>query len=216
MDARKIVEEIIGLDEKIAGLRDRFEKLPEKERAAALERVLEETRKATGEEDALPLAMVRATDLAVALETLAATTLAPGLEHDNPDVRHMTGEALLNLVEDDVERLRPAVDWAAERGGSAAEEMIFVLAATDEEEAPRLIERFLAHAETDVVAAAIEALADTGDEQSIAVLEDLVDDTREVKVDADDDSGDQETWRIGDIAREAIEMIEKDLDSEED
>ena len=216
MDARRIVEEIIGLDEKIAGLRDRFEQLPEKDRAAALERVLEETRKATGEEDALPLAMVRATDLAVALETLAATTLAPGLEHDNPDVRHMTGEAMLNLVEDDVERLRPAMDWAAERGGAAAEEMIFVLAATDDDEAPRLIERFLGHAETNVVAAAIEALADTGDEQSITVLEDLVDDQREVKVDADDESGDQETWRIGDIAREAIEMIEKDLDAEED
>jgi HEAT repeat protein len=187
MDARQIVEEIIGLDEKIAGLRDRFEQIPEQERAAA-----------------------------VALETMAATVLVPGLEHENPDVRHMTGEALLNLVEDDVERLRPAVDYAAKKGGDAAEEMIFVLAATDDEEAPRLIERFLTHSETDVVVAAIEALADTGDEQSITVLEDFVDDPREVKLDADDDGGEQETWRLGDIAREAIEMIEKDLDGEED
>jgi HEAT repeat protein len=216
MDARQIVEEIIGLDEKIAGLRDRFEQIPEQERAAAIERVLGETRKATGEDDPLPLAMVRVTDLAVALETMAATVLVPGLEHENPDVRHMTGEALLNLVEDDVERLRPAVDYAAKKGGDAAEEMIFVLAATDDEEAPRLIERFLTHSETDVVVAAIEALADTGDEQSITVLEDFVDDPREVKLDADDDGGEQETWRLGDIAREAIEMIEKDLDGEED
>jgi HEAT repeat protein len=215
MDARKIVEEIIGLDEKIAALRDRFEQAPEKERAAALEQVLEETRKATGEEDPLPLAMVRATDLAVALETRAATVLVPGLEHENPDVRHLTGEALLNLVDEDIERLRPAVDHALERGGVAAEEMIFVLAAVDDDEAPRLIEKFLIHRDVDVVVAAIEALADAGDEQSITVLEDYVDDPREVKVDADDDSGEPETWRVGTIAREAIEMIEKDLDEED-
>jgi hypothetical protein len=47
------------------------------------------------------------------------------------------------------------------------------------------------------------------------VLEDYVDDPREVKVDADDESGEQETWRVGTIAREAIEMIEKDLDEED-
>ncbi|HUT79316.1 MAG TPA: hypothetical protein VM285_16575 [Polyangia bacterium] len=215
MDARKIVEEIIGLDEKIAALRDRFEQAPEQERAAALERVLEETRKATGEEDPLPLAMVRATDLAVALEAMAAKVLVPGLEHENPDVRHMTGEALLNLVEDDLERLRPAVDHALERGGAAAEEMIFVLAAVDDDEAPRLIERFLVHKDVDIVVAAIEVLADAGDEQSITVLEEYVDDPREVKVDADDESGEQETWRVGAIAREAIEMIEKDMDKED-
>jgi HEAT repeat protein len=215
MDARKILEEIIGLDEKIAQLRDRFEQVPEPQQAAALERVLEETRKATGEDDPLPLAMVRSTELAVALETLAAKVLVPGLEHANPDVRHLTGEALLNLVEDDVERLRPAVDHAFERGGPAAEEMVFVLAAVDDDEAPRLIERFLVHPEADVVAVAIEALADAGDEQSIAVLEDYVDDPREVKTGGDDEDGGQETWRIGDIAREAIEMIEKALDEED-
>jgi len=214
MDARKIAEEIIALDEKIADLRERFERVAEPERAAALDQVLDETRRATGEDDLLPLAMLRAADLAVGLETRGAALLAAGLEHPNPDVRELSGQALLNLAEDDVGRLRPAADRALERGGAAAEEMVFVLAGVDDEEAPREIERFLAHAEADVVATAVEALAEVGDEQTITALEDLVDDQREVGIDGEEDE-ERETCRIGDLAREAIEMIEKELDEED-
>jgi len=204
MDARKIAEEIIALDEKIADLRERFERVAEPERAAALDQVLDETRRATGEDDLLPLAMLRAADLAVGLETRGAALLAAGLEHPNPDVRELSGQALL----------RPAADRALERGGAAAEEMVFVLAGVDDEEAPREIERFLAHAEADVVATAVEALAEVGDEQTITALEDLVDDQREVGIDGEEDE-ERETCRIGDLAREAIEMIEKELDEED-
>jgi HEAT repeat protein len=211
MDAKALVDEIVELDQQIAELRDRFEGLPTEQRTATLAELFARSLGDTGPDSPVPLALVRATDLVFGLEDAAAGILAPALDHPNSDVRHLAGEALIGLAEDGVQLIVPAVDHALGSEGSAAEEMPFILALVEDAEAPRQIERFLAHEQADPVAAAIEALADVCDPSSVEALERLIEDQRTVSLDGGEDAASEIT--IGALAGEAIDMIE--MDSEE-
>ena len=159
----------------------------------------------------MSLALVRTTDLTFGLEDAAAAILAPALEHANPDLRHLAGEALIGLAEEGVDRIGAAIEHSLVAGSPAAEEMPFILALIDDGDVPRQIERFLELDQPDPVAAAIEALADVGDASSVAALDKLSEDPRTVALDGAADGAEEIT--IGTLAGEAIHMIE--MDSEE-
>jgi HEAT repeat protein len=206
MSAKEIINEIVGLDNKISDLMDRFEDLPIGERITALSVMCDEARKSTGPEDRVPMLLVRATDMVCTLEKDAALILAKGLDHPNMDIRQLSGEALLAICDGVVAEILPAVDNALEAGGHAAQEMPFILALMDDPEVYEPIVRFLDLDDTDAVVAAIEALAELGDPDAIPALSKLVDDKRAVTIEGEDDE-DLHDWTVGKLAQEAVEMI---------
>lgn len=206
MSAKEIINEIVGLDSKINDLRDRFEDLPIGERIATLSAMCDEARSSTGPLDRVPVVLIRATDMVCTLEKDAALILSKGLEHPNMDIRQLSGEALLAIGDGDVAEILPAVDNALKAGGSAAQEMPFILALMDDPDVSEQIVRFLDLDDTDAVVAAIEALAELGDPDAIPALSKLVDDKRAVTIEGEDEENLQD-WTVGTLAQEAIEMI---------
>jgi hypothetical protein len=207
MGASRIITEIIGLDERIAALRAELDALPEEEIGSALNEQIAQLLERTGDDDPLPLPLVRAADLACGLEQTAAQILTAGLDSGNPDVRQLFGEALLTLTETGLDPIMPAVEHALATGGPAAEEMPFILAMIDDAGAPRVIERFLAADDPEVVASAIEALADAGDRGSLDRLESLVTDGRTVSIDGGQGGS---AVSVGELAKEAMDVIAMD------
>ena len=208
MSAKKLLADIIELDSKIAELRDAFDGCEGADQAAALTEVLDRELAAVGEEDPVTIALVRATDMTIPLAERGAKLLARGLAHGNPDVRRLAGEALLGIAEDGFARIRPAIDFALGAGCPAAEEMPFLLAMTEDADTSKTIAEFLKCADPDAVAAAIEALADFGDPASVPALRALSEDKRIVAVEGEGE--DLHEWTIGELAVEAIEMIEEE------
>ncbi len=206
MSAKEIILEIVGLDNKISDLMDRFEDIPIGERIDALSVICDEAMKSTGQDDRVPMLLVRATDMVSTLEKDAALILSRGLDHPNMDIRQLSGEALLAFSDGVVAEILPAVDSALEAGGHAAQEMPFILALMEDPEASGQIARFLDLEDSDAVVAAIEALAELGDPDTIPALTRLADDKRPVTIDGEDDE-DLLDWTVGKLAREAVEMI---------
>jgi hypothetical protein len=216
MKAHEIIERIGKLDGEIAEQRELLAERPAEEIAAGLESLFGAALSGTGPEEPAPLELVRAVDLAQLLPGRAALLIVPCLEHESPEVRQLAFGALAPLSEGGLDRLRPAIDWALERGGEAAEEMIFLLSLLEGEDATVQIERFLAAADPEIVVTAIEALADLGYESSLEALHELLDDERKIETDDDEPgpAGD-ESWTVGLIAAEAFGMIRDDLEPED-
>ena len=188
MSARQTIQEIIGLDEQIASLRDKFEQYPRSDQEEVLIESYKQMHDQIGANDALPFGLVRITEMLINYDSEAvAKLLGAGLGHPNPDVRLLSGDAMLHLTEEGLQRIMPAVEEILERGGLGAEEMPFLLTDVDDPEVPRILERFLNQDEADVVASAIEAMAEYGDPNSIPVLEQLTGDTRPVSVEENSD-----------------------------
>lgn len=210
MSAKKLLADIIELDSRIAELRDAFDERDEAEQTAALREALDRELAAVGEEDPVSITLVRTTDMAIPLGKRGAELLARGLSHSNPDVRRLAGESLLGVAEDGFALVRPAIDYALGAGCPAAEEMPFLLAMTDDADAPKAIAEFLKADDPDAVAAAIEALADFGDPASVPALKTLTSDKRVVAVEGEGEGEELKEWTIGDLAGQAIEMIEEE------
>lgn len=128
------------------------------------------------------------------------------LNHDDPQVRVAAGEALRDFAYDRYAEVARAVERAYETSteGPALEELPWILAEIGEPSAVPLIARALKHGNVDVVAAAIEALAELGDPEAIAPLQALTKDKRVVQLDEGDSSY---SSTIGELAREALGEI---------
>jgi HEAT repeat protein len=148
----------------------------------------------------------------VPLGERGARALAKGFGHANPDVRSVVGESLFAIAdaEGGLSHIRPAIDLALAAGGPAAKEMPWLLAELEDEDAPKVIAEFLKSEDTEVVTEAIEALADFGDPASVPVLKALLKDKRVVKVEGEDEGDELQEWTIGELAGQAIEMIEEE------
>src|SRR6185437_6534543 len=92
-------------------------------------------------------------------------------------------------------------------GSPALPELPYLLGEVPEPGVMRLLGQFLAHKDPDAVAAAIEVLAEIGDPQAVKLLEPLVEDTRVVEL-ADDGGDDTSEASIGELAGEAIELLQ--------
>lgn len=129
------------------------------------------------------------------------------LDDEEPQVRVVAGEALLDVGYERYAEVARAIERAldANARGPAMTELPFILAEIGEPSALQLIKRFLAHPDAEVVAAAIEALVHLDDPAASSALEKLVDDERQVTL---EDVDQDRTTTIGELAEDAIDELE--------
>lgn len=127
------------------------------------------------------------------------------LDSDMPSVRVQASEALADVAFERYAEVARGVERALSLPlHYALQELPWVLIELGEPSARKLIVRFLDSKDGDVVASAVEALAELGDSASIKELKKLVDDQREVDVEGDEG---EETVTVGDLAAEAIDAL---------
>ncbi|HEU4537851.1 MAG TPA: HEAT repeat domain-containing protein, partial [Polyangiaceae bacterium] len=85
-------------------------------------------------------------------------------------------------------------------------ELPFVLAEVPEPGVAKLLGRFLEHQHPEVVASAIEASVEFGDPALAKLIAPLRNDKR--VVDLDDETGERDQTTLGQLAREACEVLE--------
>lgn len=211
MTAKQIIEEMFGLDERMSQLAEDLENCPQPDREKALVTLFETVTSNLSEEEDLPLKAPRVVDLLASQESdIAVVTLGAGLGHPNAALRNLCGEGLLHASAEGLDVILPAVEKVLVAGGKAAEEMAFLLAEVDDPKVTRQLVRFLRSNETEVVAAAIESLAEIGDDSCLSELERLRKDKRSVKAYEDSD----EEWTIGQLAEDAIDMLSEEPEDE--
>jgi HEAT repeat protein len=209
MSAEDVFAKIAALDEQIAALKEEFDAFTPEERETALAAAFERGLDALGEEEPIPVSLVRAAEMLIGLgRDSASELLADGLGHANPELRLLSGDALLHMAEDGLELVMPAVEKVLAAGGIGAEEMPFLLTDVDHPETPRVLERFLAAEDANTVAAAIEALAEYGDPSAVPALEKLTEDTRAIEVEEGDETA--ITMPLGQLASEALEILSEE------
>jgi hypothetical protein len=127
---------------------------------------------------------------------------------DEPEARQAAGEALEGLAFDRFKEVALGVERALERlpkGSPALSELPYLLAQVPEPGATKLLGRFLAHKDADAVAAAIEAIVETGDSSALPLLEPLAADTR--KVELEDEGGTEGEATLAELVAEARSLL---------
>lgn len=156
------------------------------------------------------LRLVRIAELAGELEGPAAVDLLLDiLGTDHPEARVVAGEVLEAVAFDRFKEVALGIERALERlpkGNPALGELPFLLAEVGEPGCAKLLGRFLQNEDAEVVASAIEAMAELGDPASIPFLAKLEKDGRQVQLD-DEEGG--ERVSIADLAHEAKEILEE-------
>jgi HEAT repeat protein len=204
-NAKDTFKEIMSLTEKTADLMDQFTEFDTAAQEEVLTAAFAAQIKNIDPEADVPITLVRTAEMLVGVTSgKAVSTLCTGLGSENATVRMLCGDALVHAAEDDLELIKPAVEEVLKKGGTAAEEMPFVLLEVDDPEIPNILEKFLKSSEAEVVAAAIEAIIEIGDPDSEKALKTLVNDKREVAL---DEGSDDETTTIGQLAKDAIAML---------
>ena len=205
-NAKDTFQKIMKLTEETSDLMDAFAELDNAAQESVLTAAFVDQTKNIDPDADVPITLVRTAEMLVGVMTeKSVATLAAGLGNENATVRMLCGDALMHIAEDDLELLKPAVDNVLKMGGTAAEEMPFVLLEVDDPEVPKILEKFLKSSEGEVVAAAIEALIEIGDPDSEPALKALVNDNREVTL---DEGVEDETTTIGRLAQDAVAMLE--------
>lgn len=127
----------------------------------------------------------------------------------SPEARVAAGEALEGLAFDRFKEVALGIERALTRlprGDAALSELPFLLAEVGEPGCAKLLGRFLQNEDAEVVASAIEAMAELGDPAAIPMLAKLERDGRQVQLD-DEEGG--ERVSIADLAHEARELLEE-------
>jgi HEAT repeat protein len=174
----------------------------------ALKAELEKTAKVEDEEEA-SRRYIALTEILAELEGPAVVEmLIDVLDLDDADARQVAGESLVGLASDRFKEVAQVVEkqLATRSGDSGAlRELPYVFAMIPEGSSVKLLEKFLAHKEAEVVASAIEALVEIGDPAGARALEALKKDKREVSV--EDDGEDAQSVTIGELAQEALTLL---------
>jgi HEAT repeat protein len=128
------------------------------------------------------------------------------LDDTEPRVRVAAGEALRDVGYERYAEVARGIERALDRNadGPAMSELPWILAEIAEPSALPLIRRFLSHPSPDVVAAAIESLAQLQEPDAVSDLERFVDDPREVIM---EDFEHETKTTLGELAREALDML---------
>ena len=208
MTAKQLLEALFDADRKLREAESALlAQADGEELARALERgaeqafALEDTAEATAR-------LARLADLcAQAQGPRTADTLLGILNHPAPEVRVAAGEALRDFAYDRYAEVARAVERAIARAlpGPALQEVPWILAEIGEPSAAPLIARCLTHPDVEVVASAIEALAELGEASSVSLLAPFVNDKRVVQLE-EGDAG--YTTTLGELASEAISELE--------
>lgn len=128
------------------------------------------------------------------------------LADDTPSVRHAAGEAILDVAYERYAEVARAIERGLDENMSApaATELPYILAEVGEPSALSLLRRFLQHRDPEVIAAAMEAMAQLGDPEAAADLERFVGDARRVTM---EDFEDETATTLGELAQEALEEL---------
>jgi HEAT repeat protein len=135
------------------------------------------------------------------------------LDDDVPSVRLQAAEALVDVGFERYAEVARAIERALARDaqGPAMQELPWVLVEIAEPSARPLIARFLKNPAVEVVASAVEALAELGDRDAVKDLRPLMDDSRAVQLDDDGPDDDEEmSATLGDLVRETIAALEEE------
>lgn len=130
------------------------------------------------------------------------------LASDEPEARRVAGEALEEHAFDRFKEVALGIERALERmpnGSPALYELPYLLLEVGEPGIVKLLGRFLHHKDPEAVASAIEALVEFGDPSAAAMFVALEKDTREVPL--EDDEGEEGRVTLGELAREARELL---------
>jgi HEAT repeat protein len=208
MSAKELLEALFEADRKLRQAEENLLGHAEAEELArALERAadqafaLEDTHEAAAR-------LQRLSDLcAQAQGPRTADTLLRILNHPAPEVRVAAGEALRDFAYDRYAEVARAIERALDKAlpGPALQEVPWILAEIGEPSAVPLIARCLQHPDVEVVASSIEALAEIGDEDALALLKPLLKDKRVVQLE-EGEAGYSTT--IAELASEAIAELE--------
>jgi len=164
--------------------------------------------KALDDRDEARLRLERLADLCAQVPGPAMTdALIAILDDESPSVRVHAAEALADVGFERYAEVARGIERAIEAGKAvhALTELPWVVLELGEPSARKLIARFLSHKEPDVIASAIEALAELGDPASQKDLEPFTKDEREVEVDTEE--GDERVT-LAELASEAIDALE--------
>ncbi len=207
MSAKQDLEAMFEADRQLREAEARLLAVDDAEELAAL--LKSATDQAFAHTDARESAgrLMRLADLSAQVQGQSmADNLIRILNHDDPQVRVAAGEALRDFAYDRYAEVARAVEHAYETSteGPALEELPWILAEIGEPSAVPLIARALKHGNVDVVAAAIEALAELGDPEAIAPLQALTKDKRVVQLEEGDASY---SSTLGELALEALGEI---------
>ncbi len=174
-----------------------------------LERAYAEAAKLDDEDEAL----LRFDAIAEVLGELsgpgAVDLLIEMLGREEPEARHAAGEALSEIAFERFKEVALGVERALDRlpaGNPALAELPYLLAEVPEPGVAKLLGRFLAHADADAVASAIEAVVEAGDPERARLLDPLLDDKRRVQL--QDDGGTESDASLGELATEARALLE--------
>jgi HEAT repeat protein len=129
------------------------------------------------------------------------------LDDDAPSVRVQAAEALVDVGFERYAEVARGIERAIDRGAevTALKELPWVLAEIAEPSARSLLARFLKHPDVEVVASAVEGLAELGDPAAVKDLQPLRNDGRPIELDEED--GDI-TATLGDLVVETIESLQ--------
>jgi HEAT repeat protein len=132
------------------------------------------------------------------------------LDDEAPSVRVQAAEALVDVGFERYAELARGIERAIADGArsTALQELPWVLVEIAEPSARQLIARLLKQDDVEVVASAVEALAELGDPAAIADLEALRDDERPVALEDEDDEAEEAT--LGDLVEESIAALQGD------
>jgi HEAT repeat protein len=161
------------------------------------------------DEDEASLRLVRLASVIGELEGAQAVDLLVDiLGSDSSEARHEAGEELSARAWERFKEVALGVERALQRlpaGSPALLELPYILAEIPEPGVLKLLARFLAHPDVEVVASALEALVESGDPEAVPLLEPLAKDTRKVQI--EDDAGAEGEATIGELASEAIDLL---------
>lgn len=134
-----------------------------------------------------------------------ADALIAILDDGEASARVAAGEAILDVAYERYAEVARAIErrLQSQAEGPALSELPWILAEVGEPSALGLLQRFLQHADAEVVAAALEALVRLGDPQAIEIIAPLCDDERQTRVDDLENA----TFTLGELASDAIEEL---------
>jgi HEAT repeat protein len=178
-----------------------------------LAKAIADARSRTNEEDRLLELESIAQILGQLSGPRAVDALIDILGSEEPQARHAAGVMLEDMAFERFKEVALGIERALRELPAdhlALSELPYLLIEIPEPGVPKLIHRFLEHANEEVVAAAIEAVVEVGDTTSVPKLLRLENDARVVELDEEeeDDHGPETSVSIGELAKEARLMLE--------
>lgn len=208
MSARQLLDSLFDADRKVREAEALlFAESDGEELSKVLERAVEQALALSDAQESQGR-LVRLADLCAQVQgQRMASALVRILNHEAPEVRVAAGEALRDFAYDRYAEVARAVERALDErlSGPALSEVPWILAEIGEPSALPLIGRCLTHPDPEVVASGIEALAELGDPEAVALLEPLTRDQRVVELSEGDGSY---STTLAELASEAITELE--------